>query len=68
MKPGDLVRVTRIRFPVDGPPDIGIITNKLGKFGVDTWFNVMIEGRIEAVNEGEIELIEQPVQDVSSEV
>lgn len=59
MKPGDLVRVTRIRFPVDGPPDIGIIIKELGKFGVDTWFNVMIEGKIEAVNEGEIEVIDE---------
>ena len=59
MKPGDLVRVTKIRFPVDDPPVIGIITNKLGKFGVDTWFNVMIEGRIEAINEGEIEVIDE---------
>ena len=58
MKSGDLVRVTRIRFPVDGPPIIGIITDKLGKFGVDTWFNVMIEGKIEAVNEGEIEVLD----------
>lgn len=60
MNPGDLVRVTRIRFPVDGPPVIGIITNKLGKFGVDTWFNVMIEGKIEVINEGEIEVIDEP--------
>ena len=59
MKPGDLVHVTRIRFPVDDPPVIGIITNKLGKFGVDTWFNVMIEGKIEAINEGEIEVIDE---------
>lgn len=58
MKSGDLVRVTRIRFPVDGPPIIGIITDKLGKFGVDTWFNVLIEGRIEAINEGEIEVLD----------
>ena len=58
MKSGDLVRVTKIRFPVDGPPVIGIITDKLGKFGVDTWFNVLIEGRIEAINEGEIEVLD----------
>ena len=59
MKPGDLVRVTRIRFPVDAPPVIGIIIKKLGKFGVDSWFNVMIEGKIEAINEGEIEVIDE---------
>ena len=59
MNPGDLVRVTRIRWPVDGPPDIGIITNKLGKFGVDTWFNVLLDGKIEAVNEGEIEVVSE---------
>ena len=59
MNPGDLVRVTRIRFPVDAPPVIGIITNKLGKFGVDTWFNVLLDGKIEAVNEGEIEVIDE---------
>ena len=59
MKSGDLVRVTRIRFPVDAPPVIGIIIKELGKFGVDTWFNVMIEGKIEAVNEGEIEVINE---------
>jgi hypothetical protein len=58
MNPGDLVRVTRIRWPEDAPPVIGIITNKLGKFGVDTWFNVLIEGRIEAINEGEIEVLD----------
>ena len=54
MKQGDLVRVTSMRWPDDAPPVIGIITKELGKFGVDTWFNVMIEGKIEAVNEGEI--------------
>ena len=59
MKQGDLVRVTRIHFPVDAPPVIGIITNKLGKFGVDTWFNVLLDGKIEAVNEGEIEVIDE---------
>ena len=59
MKQGDLVRVTSIRWPEDAPPVIGIITNKLGKFGVDSWFNVMIEGKIEAVNEGEIEVIDE---------
>ena len=59
MNPGDLVRVTRIRWPEDAPPVIGIITNKLGKFGVDMWFNVMIEGKIEAVNEGEIEVVSE---------
>lgn len=58
MKSGDLVRVTKIRWPEDAPPVIGIITNKLGKFGVDTWFNVMIEGKIEAINEGEIEVLD----------
>ena len=59
MKQGDLVRVTRIRWPEDAPPVIGIITNKLGKFGVDTWFNVLLDGKIEAVNEGEIEVIDE---------
>ena len=59
MKQGDLVRVTRIRFPVDAPPVIGIITKELGKFGVDTWFNVLLDGKIEAVNEGEIEVIDE---------
>lgn len=59
MKSGDLVRVTKIRWPEDAPPVIGIITNKLGKFGVDTWFNVIIEGKIEAINEGEIEVIDE---------
>ena len=59
MNPGDLVRVTRIRWPEDAPPDIGIITNKLGKFGVDTWFNVLLDGKIEAVNEGEIEVVSE---------
>ena len=59
MKQGDLVRVSIIRWPVDAPPVIGIITNKLGKFGVDTWFNVLLDGKIEAVNEGEIEVIDE---------
>ena len=59
MKQGDLVRVTSIRWPDDAPPVIGIITNKLGKFGVDTWFNVLLDGKIEAVNEGEIEVIDE---------
>ena len=59
MKQGDLVRVTSIRWPVDAPPVIGIITNKLGKFGVDTWFNVLLDGKIEAVNEGEIEVVSE---------
>ena len=59
MKQGDLVRVTIIRWPDDAPPVIGIITKELGKFGVDTWFNVMIDGKIEAVNEGEIEVIDE---------
>ena len=59
MKPGDLVRVTSEDWPDPAPPVIGIITNKLGKFGVDMWFNVMIEGKIEAVNEGEIEVISE---------
>ena len=59
MKQGDLVRVTSIRWPEDAPPVIGIITNKLGKFGVDTWFNVLLDGKIEAVNEGEIEVIDE---------
>lgn len=59
MNPGDLVRVTKIRWPEDAPPDIGIIIKELGKFGVDSWFNVMIEGKIEAVNEGEIEVINE---------
>ena len=59
MNPGDLVRVTRIRWPEDAPPVTGIITNKLGKFGVDTWFNVLLDGKIEAVNEGEIEVIDE---------
>ena len=59
MKQGDLVRVTSIRWPEDAPPVIGIITKELGKFGVDTWFNVLLDGKIEAVNEGEIEVISE---------
>ena len=59
MKQGDLVRVTSIRWPEDAPPVIGIITNKLGKFGVDARFNVLLDGKIEAVNEGEIEVIDE---------
>jgi hypothetical protein len=59
MKPGDLVRVTSIRWPDDAPPVIGIITKELGKFGVDLWFNVMIAGKIETVNEDEIEVIDE---------
>ena len=59
MKPGDLVRVTSIRWPEDALPVIGIITKELGKFGVDMWFNVLLDGKIEAVNEGEIEVIDE---------
>ena len=59
MKQGDLVRVTSIRWPEDAPPVIGIITKELGKFGVDTWFNVLLDGKIEAVNEGEIEVLDE---------
>ena len=62
MKPGDLVRVGRGRhWPADAPPviGIGIITKELGKFGVDMWFNVLLDGKIEAVNEGEIEVIDE---------
>ena len=59
MKPGDLVRVTSEDWPEDAPPVIGIITKELGKFGVDTWFNVLLDGKIEAVNEGEIEVIDE---------
>ena len=59
MKPGDLVRVTSRRWPEDAPPVIGIITKELGKFGVDLWFNVMITGKIETVNEDEIEVINE---------
>lgn len=59
MKRGDLVRVTIIRWPEDAPPVIGIITKSLGSIVTDDpmWFNVMIEGKIEAVNEGEIEVL-----------
>ena len=59
MKQGDLVRVTIIRWPEDGPPVIGIITKELGKFGVDTWFNVLLDGKIEAVRDDEIEVIDE---------
>ena len=60
MKQGDLVLVGRGRhWPDDAPPIIGIITKELGKFGVDTWFNVLIDGKIEAVNEGEIEVVDE---------
>ena len=60
MKQGDLVRVGRGRHCPDVVPGvIGIITKELGKFGVDTWFNVLLYGKIEAVNEGEIEVIDE---------
>ena len=59
MKPGDLVRFTIIRWPDASTTVIGIITKELGKFGVDTWFNVLLDGKIEAVNEGEIEVIDE---------
>ena len=59
MKRGDLVRVTIIRSSGDDAPVIGIITKSLGSIVTDDpmWFNVMIEGKIEAVNEGEIEVL-----------
>jgi hypothetical protein len=59
MRRGDLVRVTIIRSSGDDAPVIGIITKSLGGIVTDDpmWFNVMIEGKIEAVNEGEIEVL-----------
>jgi len=59
VKPGDLVRVTPRALPNVEQPVIGIITKELGKFGLDMWFNVMITGKIEAVNEAEIEVISE---------
>ena len=59
MKPGDLVRVTPSTLPNVEQPVIGIITKELGKFGLDMWFNVMITGKIETVNEAEIEVIDE---------
>jgi hypothetical protein len=63
VKPGDLVRVTCIRWRDDGSATrallLGIITKELGKFGVDTWFNVLLDGKIEAVNEAEVEVIDE---------
>ena len=61
MKQGDLVRITTL---YEGTSEIqriviGIITKELGKFGADTWFNVLLDGKIEAVNEGEIEVIDE---------
>lgn len=63
-KPGDLVRVTITRSSGDDTPVVGIITKSLGGIGWAStcaddpmWFNVMIEGKIEAVNEGEIEAL-----------
>ena len=60
MKSGDLVRVTCIRWPDDARALLlGIITKELGKFGVDTWFNVLLDGKIEAVSGAEIEVIDE---------
>ena len=61
MKQGDLVRITTL---YEGTSEIqriviGIITKELGKFGVEMWFNVLLDGKIEAVNEVEIEVIDE---------
>lgn len=58
MKQGDLVRVTSWRTAVlqalAEVPVIGIITKELGKFGVDTWFNVRHEGVLEPSPRGKV--------------
>ena len=61
MKQGDLVRITTL---YEGTSEIqriviGIITKELGKFGVEMWFNVLLDGKIEAVRDDEIEVIDE---------
>ena len=60
MKPGDLVRIKKLLYdPELKIGQTGLIIKDLGEFDVQKWFSVLINAREHALNEGNLEVVDE---------